>query len=156
MTAILRVTFELKYDDGLEAGYEYDDGTPIVHATDKARAEQRWMTDGSLSLGDAVGDTEPIFELVDDRPIAPGEVKVRKLPIVYDAIQFTGDNLSDVGVFLGHLEESSGTGSSPVIQIETLEGTMLARPGSWIIRGIKGEYHPVESEIFKLTYEVLS
>lgn len=37
--------------------------------------------------------------------------------------------------------------------ISTLEGSMLARPGSWIIRGIKGECYPCDPEVFDITYE---
>lgn len=37
--------------------------------------------------------------------------------------------------------------------IETLEGTMTARPGDWIIRGVKGEIYPCKPDIFAATYE---
>jgi len=37
--------------------------------------------------------------------------------------------------------------------IETLEGTMHANPGDWIITGIKGERYPCKDEIFRQTYE---
>lgn len=30
---------------------------------------------------------------------------------------------------------------------------MLAEPGDFIIRGIKGEYYPCDPDIFKATYE---
>lgn len=39
------------------------------------------------------------------------------------------------------------------IAIETLEGTMRALPGDWIIRGVKGEFYPCKPEIFDATYE---
>lgn len=35
----------------------------------------------------------------------------------------------------------------------TLEGEMVARPGWWIIKGVKGEFYPCEGEIFDGTYE---
>lgn len=41
----------------------------------------------------------------------------------------------------------------PCIEIETLEGQMLARPGDWIIRGVKGEFYPCKPDIFAITYE---
>lgn len=41
----------------------------------------------------------------------------------------------------------------PYIAIETLEGTMKASPGDWIIRGIQGEFYPVKPDIFEATYE---
>jgi hypothetical protein len=39
------------------------------------------------------------------------------------------------------------------IEIETLEGTMLASPGDWVIRGVKGEFYPCKPDIFEETYE---
>ena len=38
-------------------------------------------------------------------------------------------------------------------EIDTLEGTTLASPGDWIIKGVKGELYPVKDEIFRKTYE---
>ena len=40
-------------------------------------------------------------------------------------------------------------------KIETLEGTMKASVGDWIITGIKGERHPCNPDIFEKTYEPL-
>ena len=37
--------------------------------------------------------------------------------------------------------------------IPTLEGTMRADVGDWIIRGVQGEFYPCKPEIFKETYE---
>lgn len=37
--------------------------------------------------------------------------------------------------------------------IETLEGTMRADPGDWIITGVKGERYPCKPDIFEQTYE---
>ena len=39
-----------------------------------------------------------------------------------------------------------------ILAINTLEGTMNASPGDWIIRGIKGEYYPCRDDIFQATY----
>lgn len=38
-------------------------------------------------------------------------------------------------------------------QIETLEGTMTASPGDWIITGVNGEQYPCKSDVFEKTYE---
>lgn len=38
-------------------------------------------------------------------------------------------------------------------RIETLEGSMLASPGDWIIRGLRGELYPCKPDIFAATYE---
>lgn len=39
------------------------------------------------------------------------------------------------------------------LDIETLEGTMKAMSGDWVITGVKGERYPCKDEIFRLTYE---
>lgn len=41
------------------------------------------------------------------------------------------------------------------LAIETLEGRMVANPGDWVIRGIKGEYYPCKPDIFDATYEAV-
>ena len=40
--------------------------------------------------------------------------------------------------------------------IDTLEGSMICRPGDWIICGVKGEYYPCRNDIFEQTYEAVS
>ncbi len=37
--------------------------------------------------------------------------------------------------------------------IKTLEGTMTAEPGDWLITGVAGEQYPCKPEIFAQTYE---
>ncbi len=37
--------------------------------------------------------------------------------------------------------------------IETLEGTMTANIGDWIIKGVKGELYPCKPDIFEATYD---
>lgn len=74
----------------------------------------------------------------------------RKKPIVIEAVQYTNDNRAEVGEFLrgvNHITTSAG------IVIRTLEGDMLAQPGDYIIRGMKGEYYPCKPDIFEGTYE---
>jgi hypothetical protein len=39
--------------------------------------------------------------------------------------------------------------------ISTLEGTMTASPGDWIIRGVKGELYPCKPDIFAATYDAV-
>jgi len=40
-----------------------------------------------------------------------------------------------------------------VLLIDTLEGTMTARRGDWIIKGVVGEIYPCKPDIFAATYE---
>jgi len=39
------------------------------------------------------------------------------------------------------------------LEIVTLEGTMKANPGDWIITGVNGEQYPCKPDIFEKTYE---
>ena len=39
------------------------------------------------------------------------------------------------------------------IAIQTLEGTMIASVGDYIIRGVNGELYPCKPDIFEKTYE---
>lgn len=39
------------------------------------------------------------------------------------------------------------------LEIETLEGTMTAQKGDFIIRGVQGEFYPCKPDIFWKTYE---
>jgi hypothetical protein len=41
------------------------------------------------------------------------------------------------------------------IEIDTLEGTMRANYGDWIIKGVNGEFYPCKPDIFEKTYDIL-
>lgn len=43
--------------------------------------------------------------------------------------------------------------SAREIEIVTLEGTMTALPGEYVIRGVAGEFYPCKPEIFAATYD---
>jgi hypothetical protein len=77
-------------------------------------------------------------------------MKYRKKPVVIEAIQFNGENQDDVAEFMG---EMIRTNFFPDILIETLEGTMKANIGDYIIKGVKGEFYPCKPDIFEMTYE---
>lgn len=40
------------------------------------------------------------------------------------------------------------------LEIETLEGTMTADVGDWIIKGVNGEFYPCKPDIFEKTYDL--
>lgn len=84
--------------------------------------------------------------------------KFRKMPVVIDAVQFTGENAPDLinwmqGAHVAAIRSHHRDGARTCIEIETLEGTMTADPGDWIIRGVKGELYPCKPDIFAATYE---
>ena len=77
----------------------------------------------------------------------PGTYKKR--PVIILAIKWTEDNLEAVYEFLG----DNSVAYYGMIAISTLEGTMTANQGDWIIRGIKGEFYPCKPDIFEATYD---
>lgn len=76
-------------------------------------------------------------------------MKFRKKPVVIDAVQWTGDNLSEIQSF--YRKDSIPIGDG--IFIRTLDGTMLAGKFDWIIKGVNGEFYPCKPDIFEKTYE---
>lgn len=58
-----------------------------------------------------------------------------------------------------HEAFESDLGSYPAepecIRIDTLEGTMRATAGDYVIRGVKGEFYPCKPDIFEATYELV-
>lgn len=61
--------------------------------------------------------------------------------------------------FLSFMEFMSGCDHEVdefgALYINTLEGTMMANNGDYIIRGVKGEYYPCKPDIFEATYEAV-
>ena len=81
-------------------------------------------------------------------------MKFRKKPIVIDAEQYNGLNGTQLLGWINGIElEEDFFGS--YIEIKTLEGTMRADKGDWIIKGVKGEFYPCKPDIFAATYEAL-
>lgn len=38
-------------------------------------------------------------------------------------------------------------------EIDTREGTLIAEPGDYLIKGVEGEIYPIDPDIFEQTYE---
>ena len=91
--------------------------------------------------------------------------KYMKKPVVIEAIQWTKENDVELEHWLSkeksvkleiddHLYVAGvGTPYISKIQIKTLEGTMEASYGDYIIKGINGEIYPCKPDIFEKTYE---
>lgn len=75
--------------------------------------------------------------------------KYRKKPVIIEAIQWTGKNLSEIDNFMGGTVGNKGT----ILVINTLEGDMEASIGDYIIKGVNGEFYPCKPDIFGKTYE---
>lgn len=78
----------------------------------------------------------------------------RKKPVEIQAIQFVEDSLPEVLTWIGDKGKFfTNYEDAWFLEIQTLEGTMCAHIGDYIIRGIKGEFYPCKPDIFKATYE---
>lgn len=84
--------------------------------------------------------------------------KFRKKPVVIEAVQLDG-NTVEIAKWLQEHGAKFLVWTHPYdsgqdeVKILTLEGTMIAEPGDWIIRGVKGEFYPCKPDIFAATYE---
>ena len=80
-------------------------------------------------------------------------MKYRKKPVVIEAVRFMiDDTLPDW--FMDRVTSNAIiTHSDGTCDIKTLEGTMRADYGDYIILGIKGEVYPCKPDIFINTYE---
>jgi hypothetical protein len=78
----------------------------------------------------------------------------RKKPVVIEAIQLTDTNSSEVASWCGGRTVAVAYDNQIVgVEIPTLEGNMLAGPGDFVIKGVKGEFYPCKYDIFIATYE---
>lgn len=83
------------------------------------------------------------------------KMKYKKKPVEIEAIQFedTPERVCEIAAFLGgDLRVNYEDKDNPYIPIETLEGTMKASVGDYIIKGVKGEFYPCKPDIFEATY----
>lgn len=86
--------------------------------------------------------------------------KYRKKPVVVEAVQWHGpatlDNVNKLAATLDVDRSLFGVGNlgkGGGLYIEAMEGQEFVKPGSFIIKGVKGEIYPCDEEIFHLTYE---
>jgi hypothetical protein len=99
--------------------------------------------------------------------------KFRKKPVEIEAVQWTGleADLEQVFALVPKKPDGSfdlpsdgvhvhvGIGFVPPLgelSIPTLEGVMTAKPGDWIVRGVKNEIYPCKPDIFALTYDAVN
>lgn len=80
-------------------------------------------------------------------------MKYRKKPVIIEALQWTGLNEDEIYEFTHGLSHYCANDCRMFIQ--TLEGTVEASSGDFIIRGVEGEYYPCKPDIFEKTYELV-
>lgn len=86
--------------------------------------------------------------------------RFRKKPVEIEARQFASeDDGQSIAAWIRgyHGDDSAfwfadGPEGARLV-IHTLEGSMHASPGDWIIRGVQGEFYPCKPDIFEQTYD---
>lgn len=68
-------------------------------------------------------------------------------PKTIKAVELTTENAGEIATWV------NGTITTDGVQIQTLEGTMLASWGDFVVQGIYGEFYPVKPDIFHESYE---
>jgi len=91
-----------------------------------------------------------------DEEIAEDQVRYfRKKPLVVRAFQWKGDE-EVLNRWLEAVPPPTGglaVDTNGQLRIRTLEGTMYANEGDWIIQGVQGEFYACKPDIFEATYE---
>lgn len=84
--------------------------------------------------------------------------RFRKVPVEVQAVQITPENAAEVWEWAGSAV-AAGQARDVIINVDdgltirTLEGDLRAPFGYWVVRGVRGEFHPVRPDIFAETYE---
>lgn len=93
-----------------------------------------------------------------------GVQRYRKKPVVIEAIRFDGENADQIARWVDPMSAEyelpdgwrvvQGTEDAESgLMVPTLEGDLMAKPGDWIIKGVKGEFYPCKPDIFSATYD---
>lgn len=88
--------------------------------------------------------------------------KYVKKPVVIDAFKLTEEtSLKEIYNFFGVINDNSEKPFTiftelGFLEIKTLEGTMRANIGDYVIKGIKGEFYPCKEDIFEQTYSLVT
>jgi hypothetical protein len=95
--------------------------------------------------------------------------KYRKKPVVIEAMQWDGTAAGATSIIdwsllydaniryrCGDLDGCDGMAGTHTLAVYTLEGTMLASAGDYVIKGVQGEFYPCKPEIFEATYELVA
>lgn len=87
-------------------------------------------------------------------------MRFRKKPVEIEAVRFSGSSTSALAIEYWmeggkYVEPGMQTADVRNLEIETLEGVMIAKPGDWIIKGVQGEFYPCKPDIFEATYDAV-
>lgn len=85
-------------------------------------------------------------------------MKYRKKPVIIEAVEVKQENINQL-MKLTNGGSRKATyhwkdGKIHHIVIDTLEGSMVANIGDFLIKGVKGELYPCKPDVFEQTYEL--
>lgn len=78
-------------------------------------------------------------------------IKIRKKPVIVDAIRFCGDNTDACIKFAETYAAISGYG----IVVNSLDGNVLCEKGNWIVKGVRGEFYTIRDDILRETCDIV-
>lgn len=88
-------------------------------------------------------------------------MKLRKKPVEVEGVRWTGENVEEMQAFVGDVLSvtrcrcrSTHDGHGPQLTVKTLEGDHKVVLGAVVVKGVKGEFYPVDPEIFPDTFVV--
>lgn len=89
--------------------------------------------------------------------------KFRKLPVVIEAVKWTGDNVEEVQTLTGFgyfqavdPEDRTDDPDITAAVLDTLHSTWVGvKTGQWVIKGVKGEFYPIAPDVLAETYEAV-
>ena len=75
------------------------------------------------------------------------------LPVTIEAYQITDENCATLARWASDNGSYASASDNPIsLSIRTLEGTMTAETGDWLIRGTVGEFYPCRDDVFRKKY----
>lgn len=84
-----------------------------------------------------------------------GILKIIAKPVTKEAVLFDGS--VKLSVFIAQWSDNKvlRAVADNELEIVTLEGTMTASVGDYIIKGLRGEFYPCKPDVFHKTYNIV-
>lgn len=86
--------------------------------------------------------------------------RFRKIPVEVDAIHYDGTNHAEIDDFTGggfrfvEPEDRDDDPDVTAVVFDRLHSTWVGvKDGHWIVRGVAGEYYPIDPDVMARTYE---
>lgn len=78
-------------------------------------------------------------------------VTIQKKPVKVQAVHFVDPEQAQVVA-----DWCGGEVVEGAVMVHTMEGDMRANLGSWVIKGVQGEFYPCDDTILRATYDIPS